>query len=226
MKDISCLIFDFDGTLADTGLGITNTIKEMLRIMGEPDLDENRIRLGIGLPLRESLRIGTGLPEEKLDEAVVTYRKVFDEVAYQYITLFDGVKDTLAELYCRGYRMGIATSRSPKSLNYLVETLGIGQYFTVLATVADVANPKPAPDTVNFILDRLDVRPENTLVIGDTTFDLEMGKRADCMVCGVSYGNHSRERLASVQPDYIIDTFAELSDILLRTCGGTWRSSR
>lgn len=214
MKDISCLIFDFDGTLADTGLGITNTIKEMLRIMGEPERDESQMKLGIGLPLRESLRVGTGLPEEKLDEAVATYRRVFDEVAYQYITLFDGVKDTLAELHGKGYRMGIATSRSPRSLNYLVKVLEIEQYFEALATVADVVNPKPAPDTVNFILDKLAVRPENALVIGDTTFDLEMGRRAGCRVCGVSYGNHSRERLASAQPDCIADTFTELLNIL------------
>lgn len=83
-----------------------------------------------------------------------------------------------------------------------------------MATSNGNYRPKPAPDMVLYLLGELKADADRTLVVGDTTYDLDMGKSAGCRCCGVSYGNHSRERLMESASDYIIDCFKELEGIL------------
>ena len=109
------LIFDFDGTIADTTRGIILCTQATLREMGLPVAADERIQATIGLPLRTCFELGTDTPEERLDEAVVTYRRLFDDVAVPHVVLFDGVMQTLQDLHDRGLRLSIATSRSGAS---------------------------------------------------------------------------------------------------------------
>ena len=110
--------------------------------------------------------------------------------------------------------LAIATSRGRESLVNLLESHGIRQYFSVLGTVECAPVPKPAPDTVFYVLDRLGARAEESVVIGDTAFDIEMGRRAGCRTCGVTYGNHDRVRLEAAEADWIIDSIKELPGLL------------
>lgn len=214
MNKYGCLIFDFDGTLADTSEGIVQTVLGTLRRMGLPPVEPDAIRKSIGLALRDSLRQGAKVPEDRIEEGVDVYHEVFDEVALEYIHLFDGVKETLEALAAMDYRLAIATSRSSPSLNFLLREHGIHHLFSVLATVDCVSRPKPAPDTVNYVLERMGVKPDDALVIGDTTFDIMMGANAGCHTCGVSYGNHSAEMLATASPDHILSDMRELLKIV------------
>ena len=105
-----CLIFDFDGTLADTRTGILATAQEVLRRMGLPPADEAALGATIGLPLRENFTRGAGLSEEEADRAVAIYREIFESVGVPAIVLFPGVAETLKELAARGIPMAVATS--------------------------------------------------------------------------------------------------------------------
>lgn len=208
------IIFDFDGTLADTAKGIIATEREVLRTLGLPQQTDAQICSAIGLPLAQSLSRGALIPDGLLDEAVVLYRKFFNELAPKHIVIFDGVKDTLEYFRAQGIRLAIATSRSSNSLSMILNTHGIAGFFeTMLAADAGI-RPKPAPDMVLTLLERMGIDAADTLVVGDTTFDLEMGAGAGCRTAGVTYGNHSREQLLSVSPDWIIDGFDELKDIV------------
>jgi len=207
------LIFDFDGTLADTTRGIILCTQATLQEMGLPVASDERIQATIGLPLRLCFERGTDTPEERLDEAVVTYRRLFNDIAIPRTVLFDGVPQTLQVLHTRGLRLAIATSRSGASLQMLLSVLGIREYFCEFAAADDVKHPKPAPDLALLLMERLGARPEETIVIGDTVFDLGMGQQAGCRVCGVSFGNQTRAELAAVRPDWIIDRFPELVEI-------------
>ena len=213
---IGCVIFDFDGTLADTAEGILRTEEAMLAEMGlpKPEGGEAQMRQGIGLALRDSLHVGCRIPEPRLDEAVATYRRLFDEIAFDYIVPFPGVKDTLQYLYDKGYKLGIATSRSSRTLVYLLDKMGIAPFFTHMTSVESTPNHKPAPDLALILLEKFGVSGDETLVIGDTTYDLQMGRNAGCHTCGVTFGNHSREQLAQEGPDYIVDSFPALKEIL------------
>lgn len=208
------VLFDFDGTLADTQSGIVRTAQQTLRLMGMEPAPAGQIVKAIGLPLADTFRIGSGVPEERLEEAVSIYRSIFDEVATPSITLFDGVEQTLRDLARQGTVMAIASSRGMKSLTTLVQHLGIGKYMAGIFGEEHAVHPKPAPDLAIHIMQTLGLHSGETLVVGDTVFDLVMGKDAGCLTCGVSYGNQSREQLATAYPDFIIDCFTGILDII------------
>lgn len=212
--EIKNIIFDFDGTLVDTTDGIVAAEAEMLRLIGLPPVDRDIMVQAIGLPLRQCLKVGCLVPEEKLDEAVPTYRSVFDVVATPLIKDFPGVRETLEELNRRGVRMAIATSRGSRSLEMILNALDINKFFELKLTADNGLTPKPAPDMVLEALRILNAKDVETLVVGDTTFDLDMGKSAGCRTCGVTYGNHGAERLATSGPDYIIDNMESLLSCL------------
>ena len=210
---IKYLVFDFDGTLADSTEGIVRTTRATFARMGLPTPEEADIRQGIGLPLKGALQTA-GLPEDRLDEGADIYHEVFYEIAPKHIVLFPGVKDALEELSSLGYRMGIATSRSKPSLVLLLEEHGIAQYFEVLGAVSSVERPKPAPDIVLWVLGQMEAGPDEALVIGDTVFDIQMGKAAHCRTCAVTYGNHGPDQLRTAGPDLLIDDLRLLPGLL------------
>ena len=210
---IKYLVFDFDGTLADSTEGIIKTTRATFARMGLPEPADADVRQGIGLPLKGALQTA-GLPADRLDEGADIYHEVFYEIAPKHIVLFPGVKDALAELASLGYRMGIATSRSEHSLVMLLGEHGISQYFEVLGAVGSVERPKPNPDIVLWVLKRMGASPDQALVIGDTIFDIQMGKSARCSTCAVTYGNHGREQLLTSEPDLLIDDLRQLPRLL------------
>ena len=209
---MAAIIFDFDGTLADTRQGIVDTAQEVLRRMGREPADEAALAATIGLPLRENFTRGAGLSEDDADRAVTIYREIFDQVAVPSITAFPGVKEVLDTLSARGIPMAVATSRGQRSLEMLMHHLGLDRFIPPERCfgVETASRPKPAPDIVYIILGKLGAKPEETLVVGDTTFDIEMGRAAGCFTCGVSYGNQSAGQLAGASPDYLLDDLRKL----------------
>lgn len=210
-----CLIFDFDGTLADTTVGIVRTYQETIRLMGLKVPDEERVKSTIGLALKDGLMAGVEeLTDSLADEACAIYRRIFPEIAVPCITAFPGIPEMIKRLKDMGYILVIATSRSHRSLDGLAEKLGVKEYFSGMYGAEDVVNHKPAPDLVNLILKDFSLKPEDALVIGDATYDLLMGKAAGCRVCGVTWGNQSREKLSTASPDHIISELDELYGII------------
>lgn len=206
------VIFDFDGTLADTSEGIINTVCTTLEIMGLPPQPRGQIRATIGLPLSETIRIGGLVPEDRVDEGVQIYRDNFFAVATGHIKLFPGVKETLLGLHDAGLKLAIATSRGSNSLHTILQNYGIDGIFDEVATSSDHYEPKPSPDMVLKLLQRMGASAAEALVVGDTTFDILMGSGAGCHTCGVTYGNHGRTTLATASPDFIVDSFPEIRE--------------
>ena len=209
---MAAIIFDFDGTLADTQRGIVATAQEVLRRMGRASADERALAATIGLPLRENFTRGAGLSDEEADRAVTIYREIFETFAIPAITVFPGVEEVLATLAARGVPMAVASSRGQHSLEGLMHHLGLDRYIPLpfVFGVETAARPKPAPDILYVILGKLGAKPEETLVVGDTTFDIEMGRAAGCYTCGVSYGNQSADQLAGAAPNYLLDDLRKL----------------
>lgn len=209
---MASIIFDFDGTLADTNRGIIATFRATLDEMGLPQVDDEKIKGVIGLPLKENFTVAAGLDSDRADEAVVVYRRLFNEIAIPTINLFPGVEDVLKALHDRKVPMAIASSRSTRSLTELSERLGISKYVPTgfLFGAETVARPKPAPDIVYVAMGKLGAKPEETLVIGDTNYDIEMGKAAGCHTCAVTYGNQPAQQLTAACPDYMLDDLTKL----------------
>lgn len=207
------MIFDFDGTLADTRKSIIKTMQKTLnyfKIYSTPD--EKIIKL-IGIPLKETFESITDLKGEDLYSAMAKYRSYYSKISFETVTLFPKVKDTLEALKKNNIKLGVASSRGKKSLLMLLKHLEISSLFSFIGAEDDVINKKPAPDTVNLGMEKLQSSSSSTLVIGDTIYDVQMGQGAGCRTCAVTYGNNTVEELNEYKPDYMISDFSELLNI-------------
>lgn len=215
MGPIKNIIFDFDGTLADTSKLIVATMQKSLKELGLPFRDEEQIKATIGVRLEEIPSIlwpnSTGLGEQFAE----IYRKNFIELKNTIqITLFPGVKETLLKLYEKGYRLCIATSRSHQSLEELTRQLGIIDLFVYFLGGDDVSRGKPDPESIYKILSEMEFKFEETLMMGDMKVDILMGKNAGIKTCGVTYGNGKENELKESGVDYIIHSFREMNTFL------------
>lgn len=209
------IIFDFDGTLADTTAGIVSAFQGTFTEMGLPVPSIEKIQSTIGLALKDGFKAAMDtLSDEQADLAVTTYRRIFYASGIQAITAYPGIVEALSKLKELGYDLVIATSRGHRSLGLICDNLGITDFFSGEYCSDDVVNHKPAPDLVNLILKDKGLQQSDVLVVGDAHYDMLMGKAAGCKVCGVTWGNQSREQLQSVAPDYIIDNINELFEII------------
>ncbi|MHA1301823.1 MAG: HAD family hydrolase [Candidatus Helarchaeota archaeon] len=208
------IIFDFDGTIADTRMNIVNTFKETLESLGYYSFDAKRVKKLIGLPLKTTFIKVAGLEGEKLDRAILEYRFRFLKNAYDSIFLFLNVEKTLKILYNKGLKLSIASNRGNDILNKLLIKFGIHNLFLHTVGEQDAKNKKPAPESITLILEKLKITPDKIIMIGDTIYDILMGKKANCYTCAVTYGNNSKKELETVSPDFIIDDFSQILDII------------
>ncbi len=208
------VIFDFDGTLADTTDSILFTYRRTIEEMGLPERSDDECRATIGLPLREGFRfLYPDFSDSALDECVVTYRRIFNENKDSFITrLYPGVLETLNELKRRGVAMSVASSRSRVSLVELCESAGISGFFGLILGGDDVAHAKPNPEPVLLTLKTLGCEARNAVVVGDMPVDIAMGDGAGSRTVGVTYGNSSRAELVAAGATRVVDA---MPDILL-----------
>jgi len=203
------VVFDWDGTLADsTGL-ITHSIQAACRDLGEPVPDDATARYVIGLGLADMLRhIAPGLAPERHRDLTARYRHHYLR-ADASIPLFAGVPAMLDELEAVGCLLGVATGKSRVGLNRAFEQQGIGHRF-VATRCADEGFPKPNPDMLLHLMDRVGADPCETLMVGDTTHDVELARNAGVEAVAVSYGAHPATGLAQLDPMVLVHSIAEL----------------
>lgn len=210
------IIFDFDGTLADTTATILSTYRKVIREMELESRTDAACQATIGLPLKEGFRqLYPGFAGLRLDECVDAYRRIFNENKRKFPSmLYPGVKDTLDELYRRGMDMTIASSRNSSSLLEFCRENGIRDYFRLLLGADDVVDAKPHPEPVLKTLEILGREAERTLVVGDMPVDMAMGNGAHCRTVGVTYGNADRDELIGAGATFVIDSFPELLEYI------------
>lgn len=206
------IIFDFDGTLADTTAAILKTYQMTIAEIGAEPRTNAECMATIGLPLKEGFRtLFPDFSEGELDNCVVTYRRIFSENKQTIKPkLYPGVKKTLVELKKLGIQMSIASSRSNESLIEFCEYTGIFDDFSLILGADDVSHAKPNPEPVLLTLEKLGKDADMTIVVGDMPVDIEMGRGAKCRTVGVSYGNALRQELVKAGASFIIDSFSEL----------------
>ncbi len=209
------LIWDFDGTLADTRGVILATFTALWDERGLGDCDLVAVRAAIGLPLSDVLADLTGTRDpDGIVELVAHYRRIFAELVPTRADLFPGMDDLLARCTDAGFAQAITTSRGRASLEPMLEAFGIAERFAVVLTDEDVEHPKPHPEMARRAIRTVGANPARALLIGDTTYDLEMGRGAGAATCGVTWGNQTVETLGTVTPDHLVDTVDELATVI------------
>lgn len=216
-KTYQLVIFDFDGTLVDSKEVIGEATNRALEDCGYPRLDVQQIYHLIGLPLVHSLRVflGEAASEDDVERVFERYRHHWYDLEPGNIHLFPDVREMLDALHVQGLEMAIATSKSLKGLDRLLDTLDLRKYFGFWITNDMVATGKPHPEMVERALAHFSRTPGEAVMVGDTIYDLRMGRAARVDTCAVTYGSHSAAQLAGESPDYLVGSAAELRQVLL-----------
>lgn len=213
MKKIA--IFDFDGTIADTKPVILNTFHRTFDAEGLPQHTDDEIAATIGLPLKEAFPKLCPMDAERAAECTAAYRRIFDDVNSEIgVPMFPHVADTLRAIHDRGVALTIATSRGYKSAADFIRGFHLDDIVRFIVAAEDVKHAKPDAEPVTKTLRHYAMEPADAIVVGDTHFDILMGRNAGCATVGVTYGNGSRQSLEEAGADFIVDDFAEIADII------------
>lgn len=204
------VVFDWDGTLMDSTAAIATAIQLACRDVGAPEPDDTVARHVIGLGLHEALRYAA--PTLSFDD----YPRMIERYRYHYLArhdelvLFEGVAAMVAELYAAEYLLGVATGKSRRALDEVLAKSGLGELFHA-TRCADECHPKPHPEMLIELMELFGVSPDRTLMIGDTTHDLQMAQSAGTHAVAVSFGAHPASNLRAAGPLACVDTPTELA---------------
>ena len=207
------VIFDWDGTLADSTAVIKRALQRSAEDLDYPIPTDAQASFIIGMGLRPALEhaIPT-LREEDLTRLTDRFRHHFI-VGENEIVLFDGVPEMLAALKARGHSLAVATGKSRKGLDRAFDTLGLREYF-VASRCADEGFSKPNPGMLHALFDMTGMNAADAVMIGDTTHDLQLAENAGTAAIGVTYGAHERALLTAHQPLTLVDSVSALRHFL------------
>src|SRR5574340_917217 len=197
-KRYDLIVFDWDGTLMDSTAVIAGSIQAACRDLDLAVPDDETARHVIGLGLNQALRHAVpDAPESMYEPLVARYRHHFLAQG-QAIPLFEGARETLIELHDAGFWLAVATGKNRAGLDRALESTGLKQYFHATRT-ADQTFSKPNPTMLFELLDELAVSAERTLMVGDTTHDVQMAQNAGVDVVAVGHGAHPPEQLQELE---------------------------
>jgi phosphoglycolate phosphatase len=212
-RQFDLIAFDWDGTLFDSTAIITRCIQEAVRDVGGTVPTDQAASYVIGMGLMQALaHAAPDVPADKYPQLGERYKHHY--VKHQNdISLFQGVLPLLTELKSRHHWLTVATGKSRRGLDEALRTVELHGLFDGSRTADETAG-KPSPLMLHQLMREFGVDPERTLMIGDTTHDLQMAVNAGCASVGVSYGAHEPDAFHALQPRYIAHSVRELHDWL------------
>ena len=216
MPKFDYVIFDFDGTIADTRRGIFDSINYALSYYGYEVPDENVLNSFLGPPLHESFKNTTSCSDEMAQKLTAKYRELYADNAMYRLELFDGVEEMLKVMKDNSIHMAIASSKPEKFFSKLLDYLGITKYFDVVcgASLSDIHNTKQ--QIIARAMQTLSADREKTLMVGDRVFDIDGAKENKIKSAGVVFGFDYAEELENAGADFIVKTAKDLlTEVLL-----------
>ncbi|SHF67321.1 pyrophosphatase PpaX [Desulfofundulus australicus DSM 11792] len=204
---VEVVLFDLDGTLADSLPLIMHTYRRVFGEMGIP-WDDGNILGWIGRPIVDIARYFAG--EERAEDFIKRYQHYYHLDHDRYTRLFPGTLEMLRNLRAMGLKLGIVTSKGKTGAWRTVNFTGLDQYIDVMVTAHDVDRHKPLPDPILKAMEVLQTRPDRTVYVGDSYFDIQAGRSAGVKTLGVTWGVASRAELERYRPDGLLDSWADL----------------
>lgn len=214
-------VFDLDGTLVDSRASIGAAVRDAWAALGLDPPGYEPSRRIVGLSLTEAIRtLAPDLPEARHGELMEAYRDAFfrNRAAGADEPLYPGARETLDELKRSGWRLGIATGKSRRGIEHVFARHGVGHLFDA-AFCADDGPGKPHPYMLELNMRALGAAPGETVMIGDTSFDMAMARAAGCTALGVSWGFHTHDEVREHAHEVVHD-FEQMDAWLLRWRGG------
>lgn len=208
-KQFDFIVFDWDGTLMDSTATIVQCIQSAARDLGLPVPDQRQASHVIGLSLQSAME--AAIPD--VDPSF--YPQIIERYRYHYLTqdhgltLFDGVREMLADLSAQGYFLAVATGKSRAGLNRALAVSGLAPLFDA-TRCADETFSKPHPAMLQELTNELGQEMNRTVMIGDTTHDLLLAKNAGAAGIAVHYGAHTPDDLSALHPLFAANSVHEL----------------
>lgn len=215
-KNYDAVLFDFDGTFADTGEGIFESVQYAVKALGFRPLTDETLKRFIGPPIFDSFRRELGIDDARADFAVTKYREAYADSGILKFRIYDGILDLLRELKDNGIKIGIASAKPQKFIIRIVAHLGLEDYFDYISAPAD---DKADQSKVRLILkaaEALKAEKSRVLMVGDRHFDINGANGAGVSSIGVTFGYGSEEELRSAGATFIAHNAAEVRDIIFR----------
>ncbi len=208
-RQFDLIAFDWDGTLFDSTALITRAIQAAVADVGGTVPTDQSASYVIGMGLMQALaHAAPDVPKEKYPLLGERYRHHY--MARQHdLSLFDGVLPLLTELKSRRHWLTVATGKSRTGLNDVLRTVELQGMFDASRTADETAG-KPSPLMLEELMAEFGVNPERTLMIGDTTHDLQMALNAGCASVGVGYGAHETDAFHALKPLHVAHSVRDL----------------
>lgn len=218
-KNFRTVLFDLDGTLTDSGAGITNCVKYAFDKMGLEAPDEAVLKQFLGPPLMYSFTNFCGMSEERAWKAFDFYRERYCgmDCCVTENSLFDGIYEVLEQLNGAGKRIALATTKPENTADRIVEYFGIKKFFTAVCGAANDGSRGVKSEVIRDALERCGEDDlSRAVMIGDRFYDIEGAKVVGIASIGVLYGGSSREELEKAGADYLVSEPSEILNIILK----------
>jgi 2-phosphoglycolate phosphatase len=211
------VLFDFDGTLADSYPAITASVNHVRAAHGLPPLPEDEVRRHVGRGPAHLLAHTVPGADPVAD--VARYRAHHPSVMFTGTRLLPGAAAAVEALARAGYRLAVCSNKPRVFTGELLAHLGLADHFAVVLGPEDVARPKPAPDMLRAALPRLGVPAAAALYVGDMVVDIQTARAAGLHVWVVPTGSDDRDALAAAGPDHLLHDLGELPGLLGAAAG-------
>jgi phosphoglycolate phosphatase len=210
------IVFDCDGTLVDSQHLIIDAMRATFESRGRPPPADDAVRHVVGLSLSEAIGdLVPGIGEVELAALVDGYKQAFQAMRRQPLfhePLFEGARETLHELARRGHLLAVATGKSDRGLASVLQHHALARLFVSLQT-ADRHPSKPHPSMLEAAMRETGSAPHETIMVGDTSYDMQMARAARVRAIGVGWGYHPVAALELAGADAVIDRFEQLLEL-------------
>ncbi len=223
MKPYSLILFDYDGTLCDSREAILTTFERTFRYYQEPVPPAETLHQVVshGLIMPEAFRVlKPGLTPEEITEWVTTYRNLYDQDAYHLVKPFPGAQELLAHLQERGKTLVVMSNKGIRSIEMSLDYLGFSPYLTLSlgdgSPLLTGLDKKPNPISYTQVIQPrfAPIPAASTLMIGDTTMDIQYANNCGIDSCWAAYGFGSAEAIRPLKPTYEVNALVELKKII------------
>jgi phosphoglycolate phosphatase len=220
MEKPAMVLIDVDGTLVDSVPDLTYCVDEMMKRLDMPTHGEAKVRNWVGNGVERLVRralIGQldGEPDEALyEKAYPIFLELYRDNTSKRSCLYPGIKEGLDYLKTEGYKMGCVTNKAAQFTEPLLKDLGVYDYFSIVISGDTLPQKKPDPAPLLHAAKFFDVSPEQAMMIGDSISDVKAARAAGFRIVCMTYGYNHGVDIRDANPDAVMDSMAELPDLL------------